>query len=114
MPEKQPISVLNAIYYLKKLNAKNLLKRLTRLLARRHTACIVPRMPSIRCLLASDYVQADEMPIKCQDPDQTGLGTFQGYFWVVTRPGEHVCLAGSCATLRRVASISAFHYEPKV
>jgi len=45
----------------------------------------------LRRLLAGDYVQADETPIKCQDPDQEGLGIFQGYLWVVTRPGADVC-----------------------
>jgi transposase len=45
----------------------------------------------LRRLLEDDYVQADETPIKCQDPDQPGLGIFQGYLWVVTRPGADVC-----------------------
>ena len=45
----------------------------------------------LRRLLDGDYVQADETPIKCQDPDQPGLGIFQGYLWVVTRPGADVC-----------------------
>jgi transposase len=45
----------------------------------------------LRRLLEGDYVQADETPIKCQDPDQEGLGIFQGYLWVVTRPGADVC-----------------------
>jgi transposase len=45
----------------------------------------------LRRLLEGDYVQADETPIKCQDPDQPGLGIFQGYLWVVTRPGADVC-----------------------
>ena len=31
----------------------------------------------LRRLLKGDYVQADETPIKCQDPDQPGLGIFQ-------------------------------------
>jgi hypothetical protein len=45
----------------------------------------------LRRLLKGDYVQADETPIKCQDPDQPGLGIFQGYLWVVTSPGADVC-----------------------
>jgi transposase len=45
----------------------------------------------LRRLLDGDYVQADETPIKCQDPDQEGLGIFQGYLWVVTHPGADVC-----------------------
>jgi transposase len=43
-----------------------------------------------RHLLTGDYVQADETPVKCQDPDQPGLGIFQGYLWVITRPGADV------------------------
>jgi transposase len=45
----------------------------------------------LRGLLQGDYVQADETPIKCQDPDEPGLGIFQGYLWVVSRPGGEVC-----------------------
>lgn len=45
----------------------------------------------LRHLLDGDYVQADETPIKCQDPDTPGAGIFQGYLWVVSRPGDDVC-----------------------
>jgi transposase len=45
----------------------------------------------LRGLLAGDYLQADETPIKCQDPDNTKAGVFQGYLWVVSRPGDDVC-----------------------
>jgi hypothetical protein len=45
----------------------------------------------LRRLLEGDYVQADETPIKCQDPDEPGLGIFQGFLWVVGRPGGDVC-----------------------
>ena len=36
-------------------------------------------------LLASGYVQCDETPIRCQDPDRDGK-TAQGYLWVLGRP----------------------------
>ncbi|HEX2860932.1 MAG TPA: IS66 family transposase, partial [Lacunisphaera sp.] len=42
-------------------------------------------------LRAGGYVQADETPIKCQDPDAPGNGTTQGYLWVIGRPGSDVC-----------------------
>jgi transposase len=37
-------------------------------------------------LLAGGYVQADETPIKCHDPDARRGGTTQGWLWVVSRP----------------------------
>ncbi len=37
-------------------------------------------------LLASDYLQADETPIKCHDPDEKRGRTSQGYLWVISRP----------------------------
>lgn len=45
----------------------------------------------LRRLLEGDYLQADETPIKCQDPDNAKAGVFQGYLWVVSRPGDDVC-----------------------
>jgi transposase len=45
----------------------------------------------LRRLLAGDYLQADETPIKCQDPDNAKAGVFQGYLWVVSRPEGDVC-----------------------
>lgn len=39
-----------------------------------------------RELLASGYVQADETPIKCHDPDHQRGGTSQGYLWVLSEP----------------------------
>ena len=46
----------------------------------------------LRGLLAGDYLQADETPVKCQDPDNAKAGVFQGYLWVVSRPpGDDVC-----------------------
>ena len=45
----------------------------------------------LRRLLEGDYLQADETPIKCQDPDNAKAGVFQGYRWVVSRPGDDVC-----------------------
>jgi transposase len=43
-----------------------------------------------RDLLASGYVQADETPVKCNDPDEKRGGTTQGYLWVISRPGGDV------------------------
>ena len=43
-----------------------------------------------RELLASGYVQADETPVKCNDPDEKRGGTSQGYLWVLSRPGGDV------------------------
>jgi transposase len=37
-------------------------------------------------LLASGYVQADETPVRCNDPDEKRGGTTQGWLWVVSRP----------------------------
>lgn len=43
-----------------------------------------------RELLASDYVQCDETPIRCNDPDEKRGGTTQGWLWVISRPGGNV------------------------
>lgn len=44
----------------------------------------------LRELLAGGYVQADETPVKCNDPDEKRGGTTQGYLWVLSRPGGDV------------------------
>ena len=41
-------------------------------------------------LLAGGYIQADETPIRCNDPDEKRGGTTQGYLWVISRPGADV------------------------
>jgi transposase len=41
-------------------------------------------------LLAGGYVQVDETPVKFIDPDEKRGSTFQGYLWVMTRPGGDV------------------------
>jgi transposase len=41
-------------------------------------------------LLSGRYLQADEMPIRCQDPDEPTGKTFQGYLWAISRPGDDV------------------------
>lgn len=41
-------------------------------------------------LLASGYVQADETPVRCNDPDEKKGGTTQGWLWVISRPGGDV------------------------
>jgi len=43
-----------------------------------------------RGLLAGDYLQADETPVRCNDPDEKRGGTTQGYLWVLSRPGADV------------------------
>lgn len=43
-----------------------------------------------RELLAGGYVQADETPVRCNDPDEKRGGTTQGWLWVVSRPGGDV------------------------
>lgn len=41
-------------------------------------------------LLAGGYVQADETPVRCNDPDEKKGGTSQGWLWVISRPGGDV------------------------
>ena len=41
-------------------------------------------------LLAGRYLQCDETPVRCNDPDEKRGGTTQGWLWVVSRPGEDV------------------------
>lgn len=41
-------------------------------------------------LLASGYVQADETPIRCNDPDLRDGKTTQGWLWALSRPGGDV------------------------
>ena len=43
-----------------------------------------------RHLLAGDYLQADETPIKCHDPDAGKGAVSQGYLWLISRPGGDV------------------------
>ena len=43
-----------------------------------------------RELLAGDYLQADETPVRCNDPDEKRGGTSQGWLWVISRPGGDV------------------------
>jgi transposase len=43
-----------------------------------------------RELLAGGYVQADETPVRCNDPDEKRGGTMQGWLWVISRPGGDV------------------------
>jgi transposase len=41
-------------------------------------------------LLDGDYLQADETPIKCHDPDAGKGAVSQGYLWLISRPGGDV------------------------
>ena len=41
-------------------------------------------------LLQGGYVQADETPVRCNDPDEKKGGTTQGWLWVISKPGGDV------------------------
>jgi|SRR5580692_4199006 transposase len=41
-------------------------------------------------LLTGDYLQADETPVRCNDPDVKRGGTAEGWLWVISRPGDDV------------------------
>lgn len=43
-----------------------------------------------RGLLEGDYLQADETPVRCNDPDHKRGTTLQGYLWVISRPDADV------------------------
>ncbi len=44
-------------------------------------------------LVAGDYIQADETPIRCNDPDHERGKTRQCYLWVISRPQDDVVFA---------------------
>ena len=44
----------------------------------------------LKRLLAGGYLQADETPVRCNDPDEKRGGTTEGWLWVISRPGEDV------------------------
>ncbi len=44
----------------------------------------------LRRVLSGGYIQADETPIRCNDPDEKRGGTTEGWLWVISRPGEDV------------------------
>ena len=44
----------------------------------------------VKRLLGGSYLQADETPIRCNDPDEKRGGTTEGWLWVISRPGEDV------------------------
>jgi hypothetical protein len=46
-----------------------------------------------RELLAGNYLQADETPIRCNDPDHHRGKTLQCYLWVISRPQSDVVFA---------------------
>jgi transposase len=41
-------------------------------------------------LLGGTYLQADETPVRCNDPDEKHGGTSEGWLWVISRPGGDV------------------------
>lgn len=46
-----------------------------------------------RELLRGGYIQADETPVRCNDPDHARGATLQCYLWVISRPGADVIFA---------------------
>jgi transposase len=44
----------------------------------------------LRGLLSGSYLQADETPVRCNDPDEKRGGTTEGWLWVISRPGADV------------------------
>ena len=47
----------------------------------------------LRLLRESGYVQVDETPIRCHDPDVKRGKTTQGWLWAISRPGGDVVFA---------------------
>lgn len=47
----------------------------------------------LQLLRESGYVQVDETPVRCHDPDVKRGKTMQGWLWVVSRPGGDVVFA---------------------
>ena len=47
----------------------------------------------LRLLQEGGYVQVDETPVRCHDPDVKRGKTMQGWLWVVSRPGGDVVFA---------------------
>ena len=55
------------------------------------TALLEPLVKLMKAdLLASGYVQVDETPIKCHDPDLQDGKTAQGWLWALSRPGGDI------------------------
>lgn len=55
------------------------------------TALLEPLVKLMKAdLLTRGYVQADETPVKCNDPDLQDGKTTQGYLWALSRPGGDV------------------------
>lgn len=44
----------------------------------------------VQRLLGGSYLQVDETPIRCNDPDEKRGRTTEGWLWVMSRPGEDV------------------------
>jgi len=44
----------------------------------------------LKRLLAGGYLQADETPVRCNDPDEKHGGTSEGWLWVISKPGDDV------------------------
>lgn len=58
----------------------------------------------MRCqLLAGNYLQADETPVKFIDPDISRKGCGQGYLWVLSAPGGDVLFHWSVSRSHSVA-----------
>ena len=46
-----------------------------------------------RALIQGDYLQADETPVRCNDPDHDRSKTSQCYLWAISRPQSDVVFA---------------------
>ena len=52
-------------------------------------------------LRAGRYLQADEIPVYHNDPDEPRADSFQGYLWVLSRPGATSPSIGKCLVSNR-------------
>lgn len=62
-------------------------------------------------LLAGGYVQADETPVKCNDPDLRDGRTTQGYLWALSRPGGDAVFAWRLSRQHQEAETLLGHYQ---
>ena len=64
-----------------------------------------------RALITGNYLQADETPIRCNDPDHERGKTLQCYLWVISRPKSDVVFAfrGSRSHDELPSLLGSFH-----
>ncbi len=70
---------------------------------------LVKRMQ--RDLLAGGYVQVDETPIRCNDPDRRDGQTTTGWLWALSRPGGDVVFAWRLSRRHDEAEKLLGHYR---